>query len=74
MIDLADVQAARGTISGRIVHTPVFHTTQLGNRIGAELYLKAEHLQRTGSFKPRGALNKISSLSQEERDLDEVRG
>lgn len=68
MIDLADVQAARGTISGRITHTPLFHSTALGNRIGAQLYLKAEHLQRTGSFKPRGALNKISSLSQEERD------
>lgn len=67
MVKLADVEAAREVLRGKLVHTPLIHSSKLGKEIGAELFLKAENLQKTGSFKPRGALNKISSLTEEER-------
>ena len=62
-----DVLAARETIGGRLHRTPVFSSATLGRLTGAEVCLKAELFQRTGSFKPRGVLNKLASLSAEER-------
>ncbi|HEV8231908.1 MAG TPA: threonine/serine dehydratase [Thermoanaerobaculia bacterium] len=47
--------------------TPLLSAAGLGARAGAQLYLKCENFQKTGSFKPRGALNKVLSLSPEER-------
>ena len=47
--------------------TPVYGTETLSGRLGRELWLKAENLQRTGSFKIRGAVNKIATLSPKER-------
>jgi threonine dehydratase len=64
---LDDVLAARETIAGRVHRTPVFRSKTLGERIGARAFLKAELFQKTGSFKPRGVLNKLASLSAEER-------
>jgi threonine dehydratase len=58
-----DVHAAREAIGGDLHRTPVFSSATLGPRV----YLKAELFQRTGSFKPRGVLNKLRSLSDEER-------
>ncbi|HEU6445460.1 MAG TPA: pyridoxal-phosphate dependent enzyme [Gaiellaceae bacterium] len=58
-----DVLAARETIAGRLHRTPTFSSATLGPRV----FLKAELFQRTGSFKPRGVLNKLASLSPEER-------
>jgi threonine dehydratase len=58
-----DVLAARETIGGRLHRTPVFSSATLGPRV----FLKAELFQRTGSFKPRGVLNSLSRLSDEER-------
>ncbi len=58
-----DVHRAREAIAGRLHRTPVFTSTSLGPRV----YLKAELFQRTGSFKPRGVLNKLASLTEEER-------
>jgi threonine dehydratase len=58
-----DVRAARETIGGDLHRTPVFSSATLGPRV----YLKAELFQRTGSFKPRGVLNKLRSLSDDER-------
>ena len=63
MIDRDDVIAAREAIAGRLHRTPVFSSATLGPRV----FLKAELLQRTGSFKPRGVLNSLSRLSEEER-------
>ena len=62
-----DVVAARETIRGRVHRTPVLGSETLGDLIGARVYLKAELFQKTGSFKPRGVLTKLASLSQEER-------
>jgi len=62
-----DVVAAREAIAGRLHRTPVFSSATLGERAGAPVYLKAELFQRTGSFKPRGVLTKLASLSGEEK-------
>jgi threonine dehydratase len=59
----ADVVAAREAVGGRLHRTPIFSSATLGPRA----YLKAELFQRTGSFKPRGVLTKLASLSDEER-------
>jgi threonine dehydratase len=58
-----DVVAARETIGGRLHRTPTFSSATLGPNV----FLKAELFQRTGSFKPRGVLTKLASLSAEER-------
>lgn len=63
MIKLDDVRAARERIGGDLHRTPVFSSATLGPGI----YLKAELFQRTGSFKPRGVLNKLRSLTDDER-------
>ena len=62
-----DVLAAREIIAGRVHRTPVFPSTTLGDRIGGRAFLKAELFQKTGSFKPRGVLNKLASLTPEEK-------
>src|SRR5207244_616827 len=62
-----DVRAARGTIAGRLHRTPTFSSRQLSELTGGTVFLKAECFQRTGSFKPRGVLNKLASLSAEEK-------
>src|SRR5947209_18959422 len=62
-----DVLAARETIAGRVHRTPTFGSQTLGERIGARAFLKAELFQKTGSFKPRGVLNKLASLEPDER-------
>ena len=62
-----DVLAAREAIGGRLHRTPLFSSRSLSERIGADAYLKAELFQRTGSFKPRGMLAKLASLSTEEK-------
>jgi threonine dehydratase len=64
--DLPDVLAARRALSGVTVRTPVLRSDALDEMAGARLFFKAEPLQVTGSFKVRGAYNKIRSLSREE--------
>lgn len=60
---LADINAARARLAGRIHVTPLVHSRTLADRAGcAEFVLKCESLQKTGSFKVRGALNAISQL------------
>src|SRR6266566_834917 len=66
-VGLADAQRARTAIAGHILRTPLVSSHSLGERIGAEAFLKLENLQRTGSFKVRGAVNAISRLSPEAR-------
>ena len=67
MIPIAEIRAAAQRIAGKVHRTPMLSSRQLGDRIGARLHLKCESFQKTGSFKPRGALNKVLSLSPEER-------
>src|SRR4051794_31456801 len=62
-----DVLAAREAIGGRLHRTPMFSSATLSERAGAPVHLKAELFQRTGSFKVRGVLNKLASLSDEEK-------
>ena len=63
----ADVLGARERIAGRVHRTPVLTSRTLSEQAGAPVLLKAELLQRTGSFKPRGVLNVLATLSPEER-------
>jgi threonine dehydratase len=64
---LVDVEAARGRVLGHARATPVYGSETLSRRAGRKVWLKAENLQRTGSFKVRGAVNKLSLLGAEER-------
>jgi threonine dehydratase len=63
----ADVDLAAERIKGVAVRTPLVNAPVLDERLGARVYLKAETLQRTGSFKFRGAYHKISSIPPERR-------
>jgi threonine dehydratase len=67
VLELADVRAASEVIRGRVHRTPMFGSATLGGRTDAEIWLKAELFQKTGSFKPRGVLNKLSQLSDDEK-------
>jgi threonine dehydratase len=64
---LDDVLAAREVVSGILQPTPVLLSRVLSERIGGPVYLKCENLQRTGSFKARGACLRISRLPEAER-------
>jgi threonine dehydratase len=66
-VSLADVERARAVVISHIARTPLLTSRSLGERIGARAFLKAENLQRTGSFKPRGAVNAILSLTEAQR-------
>jgi threonine dehydratase len=59
-----DVRDAARSIAGRVRETPLLPAGELSRRVGAEVLLKAENLQVTGSFKARGATNKIRRLSE----------
>jgi threonine dehydratase len=63
----ADIAAAAQRLRGVAVRTPLIEAPVLDERLGARVFLKAETLQRTGSFKFRGAYNKIASIPQEQR-------
>lgn len=62
MLDLAAVQQARERIQGQIRRTPLLYSHTFSNLLGCPVHLKAENLQRTGSFKIRGASNKLAQL------------
>jgi threonine dehydratase len=64
---LAEIEAARARLDGVARVTPVYGSETLSQLAGGKVFLKAENLQRTGSFKIRGAYNRISTLSPEER-------
>lgn len=67
MVTLSQVLDSRAAIAGRIHRTPLLSSGALGRRTGASCFVKAEQLQKTGSFKVRGALNKVRRLSAEEK-------
>jgi threonine dehydratase len=65
-VGLADVQAARERLRGAIYYSPCPHSLLLSSLTGQQVYLKLENLQMTGSFKERGALNRIALLTPEQ--------
>ena len=62
-----DILRAREAIGGKLLRTPMFGSRTLSELTGARVHLKAELFQRTGSFKPRGMLAKLASLTDEEK-------
>jgi threonine dehydratase len=69
---LADIQEARQRLQGIAEQTPIYLSETFSRRVGREVRLKAENLQRTGAFKIRGAVNKLSTLSTSEREAGVV--
>jgi len=67
MINLEQIQQAQDRLKDVIHHTPLAYAPILSEQLGASIYLKKENLQLTGSFKLRGAFNKISMLSDERK-------
>lgn len=68
MVTLEDIRAARERIGGTLQATPCVRSEALSTRCGVAIHLKLESLQRTGSFKARGALNKLLQMPVAERD------
>src|SRR5215475_9248227 len=66
-VTLADIEKARRAIAGQVLRTPMLPAPKLSALTGAEVFVKYENLQVTNSFKERGAVSKLSSLSPEER-------
>ncbi|MEZ5534559.1 MAG: threonine/serine dehydratase [Thiolinea sp.] len=66
-LSLATIHAAAVRLQNRIVHTPLLESGLLNEQLGGRVLFKAECLQYTGSFKFRGALNKISQLTEEQK-------
>ena len=67
-ISLKDIQAARDVLAGHVANSPCMHSRTLSEITGAEIYLKFENLQFTASFKERGALNKLVSLTAAQKN------
>lgn len=67
MPTIEDIRSARERIAGGIIATPCPPTLVFGDRLPCRLYTKLENLQRTGSFKDRGALNRLLAFTEEER-------
>jgi threonine dehydratase len=71
-VTIADVEEARRRLAGVARETPLYPSETLSRRTGRDVLLKAENLQRTGSFKIRGAFNTISTLGAKEREVGVV--
>src|SRR5438094_9581156 len=66
-VQLSDIESARNVHQSIGIPTPIISDERLSREIGAGANLKAESLQRSGSFKIRGAYNKISRLTEEQK-------
>jgi threonine dehydratase len=66
-VTFKDIEKARATLAGNVVRTPLLRAPQLSEITGADIYVKLENLQVTSSFKDRGAYNKMSSLTPDEK-------
>jgi threonine dehydratase len=66
-VSAVDIDVAAGVIAPFAVRTPLLSPSVLSDRVGAKVFLKPEILQRTGSFKFRGAFNKLSSIPENAR-------
>ena len=65
---LTDIEEARARLAGVARETPVYGSETFSRIAGRDVWLKAENLQRTGAFKVRGAVNRLATLSEEERE------
>src|SRR5688500_6172202 len=68
-IGLEDIRAAAATIAGELPVTPTVPASRLSELVGADIFLKLENLHHTASFKERGALVKLRSMSERETRL-----
>ena len=66
-ITIDDVRRAAGIIKGQVLRTPLVPSPRLSELTGASVFVKHENMQPTGSFKERGAVTKLDSLTEEER-------
>src|SRR4051794_36178253 len=66
-ISLDDVERAARVIAGKVLRTPLVPSPRLSELTGADVLVKHENMQPTGSFKERGALNRLAALSDDER-------
>jgi threonine dehydratase len=73
-VTMLDVYLARQRIASIARRTPLVHSPLLAERVGSSVYLKLESLQETGSFKIRGATNKLLSLTADEKRRGEPQG
>lgn len=64
---LAEFEAARATVAPIVIHTPVLKNSYLSEITGGDVFLKLENVQRTGAYKVRGAYNRMSKLTDEEK-------
>ncbi len=67
LITLEEIRRAAAQVSPQLHRTPLWHSRTFSERAGAQVYLKCENLQKTGSFKPRGALYRLANLPRRER-------
>ena len=65
-VTLSEIVAARARLNGAIVRTPCVESAALSELTGVRIFCKQEHLQRTGSFKERGARNALAQLTTEQ--------
>ena len=72
MLSLSDIQAAKRRIKGGIYYSPCPRSEPLSEAVGAQIFCKLDHLQRTGSFKERGARNALLLLDDERRRIGVV--
>src|ERR1700740_1995176 len=67
MVTLQDIERARARIKDSIYMSPCAHSETFSSLTGNKVYFKLENLQMTGSFKERGALNKVLTLTDDEK-------
>ena len=66
-VSYADIEAAQKRLKGIVTPTPMMTSTTLDRMIGAHVLIKPENLQKTGSFKIRGAFNRIAAMTEAEK-------
>jgi threonine dehydratase len=66
--DVGEVKAAVPRVAPHLHRTPLVHSTTLSEMCGTEIWLKCENLQKTGSFKPRGGINRLATLTPAQRE------
>src|SRR3954471_1222059 len=72
MIDVRDVERAAEAVAGVARETPVLPAKRLSRQVGGQIWLKLENLQVTGSFKVRGAVNRLSQIPEGDRSAGVV--
>jgi threonine dehydratase len=67
VVTFKDIEAARDRIAGAVYYSPCQHSIPLSETMGMEIFCKLDNLQRTGSFKERGARNALAQLSPDQK-------